>query len=199
MEKDAARKAIIVAVLALAGAVGAVKAADRAPGVESCLACTRAADLAACHLKAVELAEGHSFDAAITIEERVHAQQPGNAEVAAALAKMYQQGRRDTVRAIALYHAALDASSGFPPALLGLGSIMQEQGKDDIALRYFARGAKERPDLPLFKVRQADALVRLGRGEEAQPILRQVVEAWPQSDEAETARRMMSRTSLARP
>ena len=147
----------------------------------------------------MRLAEERDYQAAIAIEERVHALQPGNAEAAAALAKMYEQGPKNVVRAVALYHHALGVSSGFPPALLGLGSIMQDQGKMEIAERYFARGAKERPDLPIFRVRQADVLLALGRGEEARPILRDIVEKWPNTGEAESARKMMSRTTLARP
>jgi TolA-binding protein len=165
----------------------------------SCLAVLGATDALDCHQVAVQLASEREFKPAIAIEEQVHVLVPANAEVSAALARMHQDGTRDTVRAIALYHAALDASSGFPAALLGLGTIMADKGEIEVAERYFARGAKERPDLAVFRVRQADALVRLGKGEQARPILKEIVLKWPDSEEAETARKLMSRTALAGP
>ncbi len=169
------------------------------PSVESCMACTRSSDLEACHRVAMGLAARNDHRRAIAIEERIHFMQPHNAEVAAALARMHHMGRRDTIRAITLYHAALGAVSGYPPALFGLGTIMEEKGELAIAERYFARGAREHPDMAAFKVRLATVLVSVGRDLEAQPVLNEIVERWPGSEEAHHARRLLARTSLARP
>jgi tetratricopeptide (TPR) repeat protein len=177
----------------------AARPAARPPSPESCSACFGASDPLACHLVAVDLAARRSFDRAIAIEERVHAREPKNAEVAAALARMHHLGTKNSARAIALYHAALYASPGYPPALLGLGQIMEDAGELEIASRYFARGARERPDMALFKVRLAAVLIRIGRDGEAQPVLQEIVDRWPGSPEADSARKMMSRTALARP
>jgi tetratricopeptide (TPR) repeat protein len=165
---------------------------------ESCMACATNCDLKACHLMAVELATARDFGHAIAIEEAVLARGPANPEVAAALAKMYETGRRDVVNAIRLYHEALYAAPGYPPALLGLGTLMRERGEMQIAERYFERGARENPAQPLFKVRLAEVLIETGRADRAQPILEQIVAGWPESGEADAARRMMNRTALAR-
>jgi tetratricopeptide (TPR) repeat protein len=169
------------------------------PTVESCVVCDVPCDIDACHRLAIELAASGDFDRAIPIEERVHTLQPDNPQVAAALARMHHVGRKDTVRAIALFHAALGASSGYPPALFGLGIIMREKGEMEIAARYFARGAKEQPEMPLFKVQLARTLVEAGRVEEAQPLLVEVVQKWPDTDDARAARKLMSRIALATP
>jgi tetratricopeptide (TPR) repeat protein len=182
----------------LAGPAGATQA-DRQVSPESCLACERAADWRACHQAALTLAMEREWTRAIAVEEAVRRMQPGNAEVAAVLARMYQEGTRNTARVFELYHEALGSSPGYPPALLGLGTMMQDLGSLDVAARYFERGARERPDEPQFKVRLADVLVKAGREEEARPILREIVERWPGSREAETAKRLMPATSLARP
>jgi len=165
---------------------------------ESCIACADSCDLKACHAIAIELATARDFSRAIAIEEIVRARDVANPEVAAALAKMYDAGRHDTVNAIRLYHEALYAAPGYPPALLGLGTLMKERGEMEIAERYFERGARENPDQPLFKVRLAEVLIESGRAEKAQPILQQIVAGWPDSGEAGDARRLMNRTALAR-
>ncbi|HEU4401839.1 MAG TPA: tetratricopeptide repeat protein [Candidatus Polarisedimenticolia bacterium] len=192
---------ILVVLLAtgLLGVAAAVGQAHRAANAESCTGCLQASGVEACHKIAIELATSREWDRAIAIEEQIHALQPMNAEVSAALAKMYAQGPHNTARAIGLYHEALHAASGYPPALLGLGAVLQEEGEMELAARYFARGAKERPDQPLFKVRLADVLVKSGRETEARPILQEIVQRWPGSSEAASAQRMMSRTELARP
>jgi len=182
----------------MAGPGGASQAA-RPVSPESCLGCVRSADWNACHQTALSLAMGRDWPRAIAIEEGVHRAQPGNAEVAAALARMYQEGTRNPARAFELYHEALAVSSGYPPALLGLGTMMQDAGSLEVAARYFERGARERPDQPQFKVRLAEILVKVGRDEEARPILREIVERWPGSREAESAKRLMPATALARP
>jgi len=182
----------------LSGPAGASQA-DRQVSPESCLACERAADWRACHQAALALAMEREWTRAIAVEEAVRRMQPGNAEVAAVLARMYQEGTRNRARAFELYHEALGSSPGYPPALLGLGTMMQDLGSLDVAARYFERGARERPDEPQFKIRLADVLVKAGREEEARPILTEIVERWPGSREAETAKRLMPATSLARP
>jgi len=166
---------------------------------ESCMSCERTADWRSCHQTALSLAMEREWPRAIAVEESVHRMQPRNAEVAAVLARMYQEGTRNTVRAFELYHEALGISSGYPPALLGLGTMMQDLGSLDVAARYFERGARERPDEPQFKVRLAEVLVKAGRDEEARPIVREIVERWPDSREAESARRLVPATALARP
>ena len=194
----AAAISIAAAIDPMAGPAGAPQA-DRAVPAESCLACERAADWTGCHQTALSLAMQRDWPLAIAIEEAVHSARPGNAEVAAVLARMYQEGTRNTPRAFELYHEALAFSPGYPPALLGLGTLMQDAGSPEVAARYFARGSRERPDEPLFKVRLADVLVKVGREEEARPILREIVERWPDSREAEAAKRLMPTTTLARP
>jgi TolA-binding protein len=97
-----------------------------------------------------------------------------------------------------MYHEALYMAPGYPPALLGLGTIMRERGEMLIAERYFERGARENPDQPLFKVRLAEVFIDTGRADQARPILEQIVASWPDTGEAEAARRLMSRTALAR-
>ncbi len=195
---------IVLMLLAWSGSIAVTPTPEKTPArsaatAATCLAGPIAPQALECHQVAVQLASERSFGPAIAIEEQVLLFAPANPEVAAALARMHQDGTRDTVRAIALYHAALDASPGFPPALLGLGTIMADKGEMEVAERYFARGAKERPDLAVFRVRQADALVRLGKEEQARPILKEIVLKWPESEEAETARKLISRTALAGP
>jgi predicted Zn-dependent protease len=170
-----------------------------APNPGSCSACLRASDPDACHAVAMRLAAGRQWDQAIDIEEQIHERQPMNAVVAAALADMYQDSRRNLPRAIALYHAALHASPGFPPALLGLGIVMQHHGEMEIAARYYARAARESPDDPNVKVRLAEVLVKTGREGEAQPILAEIVARWPRTPEADAARKLLPKTALARP
>jgi len=192
-----------LAFLALTGlalvAPGILSAPTKGPSPESCLACTDRTDGLVCHRIAIDLAEKRDFTRAIAIEERVLALRPDDPEVTAALAKMHQSGMHDGVRAIKLYHEALYLMPGYPPALLGLGEIMQGKGEMEIAARYFARGARENPDQPRFKVKLAEVLVESGRSQQAQPILSEIVARWPGSGEAEAARKLMSRTSLARP
>ena len=166
---------------------------------EACLLCGADCDAKTCHAVAMDLAGSHDFDRAIAIEERVYARQPQNPEVAAALARMYQTGRHDVVRALRFYHEALFAAPGYPPALLGLGEVMQDRGQTAIAERYFSRGAKENPDQPVFKVRLAQVLIETGRSDTAQAMLQEIVSRWPDSGEAGDARKMMSHTALARP
>ncbi|HET6278922.1 MAG TPA: tetratricopeptide repeat protein [Candidatus Polarisedimenticolia bacterium] len=169
------------------------------PSVQSCLACTESSDLDACHRLAMQLSERNDHLAAITIEERIHALRPDDPEVAAALARMHHIGRNDTIRAIALYHAALGARSGYAPALFGLGNIFEEKGDLDIAEGYFSRGSREHPNMAAFKVRLAAVLVDAGRDLEAGPVLNEILARWPDSDEAHLARRLLDRTALARP
>ena len=166
---------------------------------ESCVACARAMDWEACHQTALGLADEREFTRAIAVEEGVHRNRPYNAEVDAVLARLYQEGTRQPARAFELYHEALSIVPGYPPALLGLGTMMQDSGSLDVAQMYFARGVKERPDEPKFKVRLAEVLVKAGRDSEARPILDEVVQRWPGSREAEDAKRMMPVTALARP
>jgi len=203
---------LLCSVLLLMGALKALaapgsKAAPRgaqagsggAVSLEACLTCTRATDPRDCHTLALRLAEERDWKNSIAVEERVHAQLPNDPEVAAALGRMHQFGSKDVARATEMYHTALAASPGYPPALFGLGTLMQERGKTEIAARYFARGAKERPEMALFKVRLAETLVELGRDTEARPLLEEVVQRFPGTPEADAAGRMMNRPALARP
>jgi predicted Zn-dependent protease len=183
----------------LLAAPGTVSSPTTALSPESCMACADSCDVLACHRMAVDLATNRDFTRAIAIEERVLARQPRNPDVAAALAKMVQAGGHDTPRVIRLYHEALYSAPGYPPALLGLGLVMRDKGEMAIAERYFARGARENPGQPLFKVRLAEVLIAGGRTDEARPILQEIVSQWPGSGEAEEASRMIPRTSLARP
>jgi TolA-binding protein len=204
MKRFAVTTIAVAASLQLAAAMGpmagpAKGSTTRQASPESCLACFRAAEWEACHQMALNLATERDWPRAIAIEEMVHAVQPGNAEVAAVLARMYQEGSRNGPRAFELYHEALADSSGYPPALLGLGRMMQDAGSLEVAARYFQRGVKERPDEPQFKISLADVLVRAGRDDEARPLLQEVVERWPGSREAEAAKRLMPTTALARP
>ena len=176
-----------------------ISAMGRLVSPESCLACGRAADPAACHRTALSLALSHDWPRAIAIEEIVHRGRPGDAEVAAVLARMYQEGTRNIPRAVELYHEALAIAPGYPPALLGLGVMMEQSGDMNVAARYFERGARERPDQPQFKVRLAEVLVKVGRDDEARPILDEIVARWPGSKEADAARKLMPNTALARP
>ncbi len=180
---------------------GTVRVAEmgRLVSPESCLACGRAADPAACHRTALSLAISHDWEKAIAIEENVHKARPTDAEIAAVLARMYQEGAHNTPRAVELYHEALGLSPGYPPALLGLGVMMVEVGDMGVAALYFRRGTRERPDEPQFKARLAEVLVKSGRDEEARPILNEIIARWPGSKEADAARRMMPNTALARP
>ena len=182
----------------MAGPAVAVPSPERV-SPEACLACGRAADWRACHETALALAMERDWSRAIAIEEGVRRAQPRNAEIAAVLARMYQEGTRNLPRAFELFHEALSISPGYPPALLGLGTMMQDAGSLDVAERYFQRGVRERPDEPQFRVRLAEVLVRVGRDVEARPILDEIVERWPGSREAEAAKRLIPTTALARP
>lgn len=180
---------------------GTVRIAEmgRPVSPESCLGCARAADPVACHRTALSLAMSHDWARAIAIEENVHRERPADAEVAAVLARMYQEGTRNIQRAVELYHEALGISPGYPPAILGLGLMMEQTGDLNVAARYFERGARERPDEPQFKMRLAEVLVKGGRDDEARPILDEIVARWPGSKEAGAARKLMPNTALARP
>jgi predicted Zn-dependent protease len=204
--EDAAVKMVVRSLAAFAVlqglllvAPGILSAPTNGPTPESCLACAASCDLEACHRIAVDLATAHDFGRAIAIEEKVFARDPMNPGVAATLAKMHQTGSHDTARAIRLYHEALYATPGYPPALLGLGQLMKDKGEMAIAEAYFARGARENPDQPLFRVRLAEVMLATGRAEEAQPILQEIVSKWAGTGEADQARNLMSRTALARP
>jgi predicted Zn-dependent protease len=182
----------------------AALAGHTAPTPGSCLAAGQetkgsAPDIDACHHVALELAAGRDFERAIAIESNLFDRQPSNPEVATALARMQETGRNDVVQALKMYHEALFASPGYPAALLGLGSHWKGRGETLIAERYFARGAKENPDQPVFQVRLAEVLIDSGRAQQAAPILQAVAEHFPGTGEADDARRLMTRTSLARP
>ena len=188
-----------------AAAMGPMAGTERGPGAaitvtpESCMACSRAADPMACHKTAMSLAAARDWDRAIAVEQLVHRAMPGNAEVAAVLARMYQEGPRNVPLAFELYHEALGAWPGYPPAILGLGSMLETMGHLDVAALYFERGARERPDEPQFKVRLASVLMKSGREDRARPLLAEVVERWPGSHEADDARKLMPTTALAKP
>ncbi|HYV84619.1 MAG TPA: tetratricopeptide repeat protein [Patescibacteria group bacterium] len=183
----------------LLAAPGTLSSPTKALSPESCMACADSCDLDACHRIAIDLATTRDYTRAIAVEERVLALRPRDPDVAAALAKMVQMGTHDTARVVRLYHEALYSAPGYPPALLGLGLVMKDQGEMAIAERYFARGARENPGQPLFKVRLAEVLIASGRTDEARPILQEIVSQWPGSGEADEASRMIPRTSLARP
>ncbi len=189
----------VTAGIGLAGVGIFCEPAHRPANAASCGTCLRASDLEACHRVALDLAAARDYQAAIAIEERIHDRLPENSGISASLARMYQLGTSNSARTVALYHAALHATPGYPPALMGLGSVMQDKGELEIATRYYARAVHESPGQPLFKVRLAEALQLTGREAEAQPLLQEVVARWPKSDEAASARRLMSRTTLARP
>jgi tetratricopeptide (TPR) repeat protein len=207
--RQSMRLAVLVLVSVMAISAGSAMGPMAGPGgaspspqkvsPDSCMACDRVADWQGCHETALALAMERDWSRAIAIEEGVHRAQPRNAEVAAVLARMYQEGRRNLPRAFELYHEAMSITPGYPPALLGLGTMMQDSGSLEVAVRYFRRGATERPDEPQFKVRLAEALVKVGREVEARPILDEIVERWPGSREAEAARRLIPTTALARP
>src|SRR2546429_3595981 len=93
----------------MAGPGGAAPSQERV-SPESCLACGRAADWRACHDTALTLAMERDWSRAIAVEEGVRRAQPRNAEVAAVLARMYQEGTRSLPRAFELYHEALSIS-----------------------------------------------------------------------------------------
>ena len=194
-----------VAVLSVAAGIGLTgvglfcEPSHRPANAQSCEACLRASDLDACHRVALDLAAQRDYQSAIAIEEGIQARLPGSSGIAASLARMYQLGTPNTARAIALYHAALHATPGYAPALMGLGSVMQDKGELEIAGRYYARAVHESPGQPLFKVRLAEVLQLTGRDAEAQPLLQEVLARWPKSDEAASARKLLSRTTLARP
>ena len=188
---------VLQVVLLLAPSI--LSSPGKGPNPESCLACADRTEAMACHQVAMELAEARDFERAIPIEERVFVLASQEAQVAAALARMHQLGTKNSVRAIKLYHEALALVPGYPPALLGLGQIMKDKGEMPIAERYFARGMRENPDQPLFRVRLAEVLLQSGRNAEAQPLLEEIVSRWPESGEAESARKLMPRTSLAKP
>jgi TolA-binding protein len=177
----------------------AVTIAAAPASAASCTACFRASEALECHQVAVSLAMAREFKQAIAIEENVRAALPESPEVAAALAKMYRDGTRNVARAVEMYRTALYLRPGYPPALMGLGAIMQDTGQTEVAARYYERVARENPAEPLFKMRLAETLVRLGREADAEPILREIVQRWPGSPEAESAKTLMPRTALAKP
>jgi predicted Zn-dependent protease len=159
----------------------------------------QAPDVKSCHALAVDLAERQDLDGAISVESRLFEREPSNPEVAATLGRFMMTGRRDVVSSVRLYHEALGASPGYPPALLGLGTLFKDRGEMAIAERYFARGAKENPTLPLFRVRLAEVMIETGRPGEAASLLQDVIAACPNCGEADDARRILSRTNLAKP
>ena len=158
-----------------------------------------APEVTSCHALALELATRQDLDGAIAIESRLFEREPSNPEIAATLGRFLITGRKDVASSVRLYHEALGASPGYPPALLGLGTLFKDRGEMAIAERYFARGMRENPTLPLFRVRLAEVMVETGRPGEAAPLLQDVIAACPTCGEAEDARRILSRTNLAKP
>jgi predicted Zn-dependent protease len=156
-------------------------------------------DVKACHTLALDLAERQDLNGAIAIESRLFERDPANPEIAATLGRFMMTGRKDVVSSVRLYHEALGAAPGYPPALLGLGTLFKDRGEMAIAERYFTRGMRENPTLPLFRVRLAEVMVETGRAGEAAPLLKDVIASCPTCGEADDARRLLSRTNLARP
>ena len=64
-------------------------------------------------------------------------------------------------------------------AYLAWGSILDEQGKYELALEKFEKSARAKPDFPLAYVRQAWSLERLGRKEESLEAMRNSIELDP--------------------
>lgn len=60
-------------------------------------------------------------------------------------------------------------------AYIAWGSILEEQGKYELALEKFEQAGRASPDFPLALVRQAGALNRLGRQEEGLEAMRRAV------------------------
>src|SRR6266446_3485356 len=89
----------------MAGRAGASPSPQKV-SPESCMACGRPADWRACHETALALAMERDWSRAIAVEEGVRRAQPRNAEIAAVLARMYQEGTRSLPRAFELYHEA---------------------------------------------------------------------------------------------
>jgi tetratricopeptide (TPR) repeat protein len=156
-------------------------------------------DVKGCHALALDLAARQDLEGAIAVESRLFEREPANPEIAATLGRFLITGRKDVISSVRLYHEALGASPGYPPALLGLGTVFKDRGEMAIAERYFARGMRENPTLPLFRVRLAEVMVETGRPGEAAPLLQDVIAACPTCGEADDARRILSRTNLARP
>lgn len=179
----------------------AATASDAAPiaATAPSPAAAAAPEVSACHHLALDLAAARDYERAIAVESRQFEREPMNPEVSTALARMQETGRKDVVQALRMYHEALYAAPGYPEALLGLGSHWKERGEAVIAERYFSRGARENPDQPVFQVRLAEVMMEAGRPAEAAPILQDVLARFPASGEADDARRLLSRTSLARP
>jgi tetratricopeptide (TPR) repeat protein len=171
------------------------------PSVQACAQPVQpqAPDVKSCHALALDLAARQDLDGAIAVESRLFEREPSNPEVAATLGRFVMTGRKDVISSVRLYHEALGAFPGYPPALLGLGMLFKDRGEMAIAERYFARGAKENPTLPLFRVRLAEVMVETGRPGEAATLLQDVIAACPNCGEADDARRILSRTNLAKP
>ncbi len=66
-------------------------------------------------------------------------------------------------------------------AYLAWGSILQDQGKHELALDKFEKAARTRPDFPLAYVRQAWAFIRLDRTKEGMEAMRKSVELAPEN------------------
>lgn len=181
-----------------------LSAPTASPTVQACSQPTAAPraevpEVKSCHALALDLAERQDLNGAIAIESRLFEREPANPEISATLGRFMMTGRKDVVSSVRLYHEALGAAPGYPPALLGLGTLFKDRGEMGIAERYFTRGMRENPTLPLFRVRLAEVMVETGRPAEAAPLLKEIIASCPSCGEADDARRILSRTNLAQP
>ncbi len=175
------------------------------------------------HAEAREHAAAGAWQtAAKLLEERIAAR-PGDAGLHAEAAVCCEKIRGEHERAVAHWNRHLrllllarrhdeaierfrDLTSRFrprdldPALLMRLGAAAESRGADELALPAWMALAQAHPDseqAPAAALRAAGLLRRVGRSEEAAPVLELIASTWPHSEEALHATRALQEMASA--
>ncbi len=112
---------------------------------------------------------------------------PLNSEYRLQLARFYAPANKTQMNVALQY--MLDRPKEFPEARLQVGDFYNSVGNLEEALRQFQEGAQTHPgDRIVYQKRMADALLTLGKREEAAKVVEQILKDHPKDTEALTAR-----------
>jgi Tetratricopeptide repeat/Cytochrome c554 and c-prime/Doubled CXXCH motif (Paired_CXXCH_1) len=118
------------------------------------------------------------LDRAFQLLKATAAQGGADALAAAYLAQFYRE-RKDDAHALPLYEAVWQRDQGQSAVAAALGAYRMQYGKLDEAIRFWNQALAISPALLLVRVNLAEALLRAGRPEEAQAVLRKALEFNP--------------------
>lgn len=96
-------------------------------------------------------------------------------------------------RLLVFVQDALDKDPRHINALLEQGILLSELGEDEAAYQSFARAMQIEPDAEAVLFNTAMVLTRLGRTEEARPLLQRFLALYPDHERADWARSQLSR------